>query len=118
MHKQVHRHCDRPMILDPEQRLKCTPPHHLVNFLKEPRVSSLSANSPGQLCYFCVTIMVVAMTAERLWKTVEPRQVGVFKDEQANKKQCVESVVKGKNEKATQWNHNPLPAQSLNLVIQ
>lgn len=43
---------------------------------------------------------------------------GIFKDEQANKNQCVESVVKGKNEKATQWDHNPLPAQSLDLFIQ
>ena len=90
----------------------------MVNFLKKPRVSSLSANSPGQLCFFCFTIMVVAMTAERLWRTIETRWVGVFKDKQANKKQCVESVVKGKNEKATQWDHNLLPAQSLDLFIQ
>lgn len=52
------------------------------------------------------------------WEIVEIRQVGVFKDEQANKKQCVESVLKGKNEKATQWDHNLLPAQSLDVFMQ
>lgn len=88
------------MVLYPEQRLKYTPPHHIVNFLKKPRVSLVPASSPGQLCSICFSITVAAMAVKGLWMTIETGQAGVFKDEQANKEKSVGSVVQGKNEKS------------------
>lgn len=74
----------------------------MVNLLRKLRVSSISASSPGPFSFFGLSIMLAARAAEGLRRAIERGQVGVFKDEHANKKKSIDSVAKGENDKAIQ----------------